>query len=73
LDPTNRVGCRVMRTEWDYTWFRTGSHPEEQVVLQAAMETANSYGQNGWELVNFQPREDENGVFVIAMLKHPRT
>jgi hypothetical protein len=35
------------------------------------MDQANSYGQSGWELVNFQLREDGGDFRVMAMMKQP--
>ena len=62
-----------MSTKWEHTWFTTGTHHDVNVVLAWAMDQANSYGQSGWELVNFQLREDGGDVRVVAMMKQPLT
>ena len=62
-----------MSTQWEHTWFTTGAHQDVNVVLAWAMDQANSYGQSGWELVNFQLREDGGDVCVVAMMKQPLT
>jgi hypothetical protein len=35
------------------------------------MERANHYGADGWELINYQLRDNADGVFITAMLKRP--
>ena len=60
-----------MSTQWEHTWFTTGTHHDVNVVLAWAMDQANSYGQSGWELVNFQLREDGGDFRVMAMMKQP--
>ena len=60
-----------MSTKWEHTWFTTGTHHDVNVVLAWAMDQANTYGQSGWELVNFQLREDGGDFRVMAMMKQP--
>ncbi len=67
-----RVGCRVVNTMWEYSWFTTGTHPDVNTVLGWAMERANHYGADRWELVNFHLREMADQVFIMAMMKRPR-
>ena len=62
-----------MGTKWEHTWFTTGTHHDVNVVLQWAMEQANDYGPGGWELVNFQLRENADQLQVVAMMKRPST
>jgi hypothetical protein len=67
--PDSRVGCRVMSTRWEYSWFTTGTHHDVNSVLGWAMERGNHFGADGWELVNFQLRENGNEVYIMAMMK----
>jgi hypothetical protein len=60
-------------TKWQHTWFTTGTHDDVNVVLAWAMDQANDYGQLGWELVNFQLRENVGDLRVVAMTKQPLT
>ena len=61
-----------MATTWEYTWFTTGTHHDDvPTVLGWAMERANHYGADGWELISYQFRENADGVFISAMLKRP--
>lgn len=62
-----------MATNWQHTWFTTGTHHDVNVVLAWAMDQANDYGQLGWELVNFQLRENGGDLRVVAMMKQPLT
>ncbi len=65
-----------MSTNWEYSWFTTGTatgtHDDVNAVLGWAMEKANQYGANGWELVNFQLRDSPDGVYIMGMMKRPR-
>ena len=47
-----------MSTKWEYSWFTTGTHHDVNAVLGWAMERANHFGADGWELINFQLREN---------------
>ncbi len=61
-----------MATKWEYTWFTTGTHHNDvNAVLGWAMERANHYGADGWELINYHLRDNAEGVFISAMLKRP--
>jgi hypothetical protein len=60
-----------MSTRWEYSWFTTGTHHDETAVLGWAMERANHFGADSWELVNFQLRESADQVFIMAMMKRP--
>jgi hypothetical protein len=62
-----------MSTQWEHTWFTTGTHHDVNVVLAWAMDQANDYGQSGWELVNFQLRENIDELRIMAMMKRPAT
>jgi hypothetical protein len=60
-----------MNAKWEYSWFTTGTHHDVNAVLGWAMERANHFGADGWELINFQLREDGDQVFIMAMMKRP--
>jgi hypothetical protein len=62
-----------MSTKWEYTWFTSGTHHDVNVVLGWAMAQANTYGESGWELVNFQLRQAGDELCIMAMLKQPAT
>ena len=61
-----------MMTRWEYSWFTTGTHPDVNTVLGWAMERANHFGADGWELVNYYLRKDDSDhLYIAAMLKRP--
>jgi hypothetical protein len=60
-----------MNTKWEHSWFTTGMHSDVNTVLGWAMERANHFGADGWELINFQVRESGDQVFIMAMMKRP--
>jgi hypothetical protein len=62
-----------MSTKWEYAWFTSGTHHDVNVVLGWAMAQANEYGESGWELVNFQLRQNGDELCIMAMLKQPST
>ena len=58
-----------MSTGWEYGWFTTGAHPDVHTVLGWAMEWANWFGEQGWELVNFHVRDKSDEICVTGMMK----
>jgi hypothetical protein len=49
----------VVPQKWEYTWFNTGTHGGLNDAMAEAIQSADNYGQRGWEMVNFSANSIE--------------
>lgn len=63
---------------WEYHHHATPIGRDVGAVLQAAMPALASFGEQGWEVVNFSVVQDAkmtvgHSLSVVFLLKRPRT